>query len=440
MNRKIKLIVSTTILCCFVALLLAGCGCKHEWKEATCTEPRTCALCGETEGAALGHEWTNATCTSPRTCTRCGETEGEALGHDWKKATCTEPRTCDRCGETDGEALGHNWLDANCTNPKTCDRCGATEGEALGHEWIEATCTEPKTCTRCGAIDGEALGHDTPNLSCTKEDTCTRCGELISALGHDWKDATCTEPKTCQRCGITEGKALGHEAGDPKKENIHAATCTEDGYYDEVVYCSRCHTEMSRKTVTEKALGHTTTSGKCSRCGAEVYEPIKGKGADVVSGVQLGDGIYRARFVYQGSGNFIVHSYDADDDEEFLVNEIGNYDGFVLLLGKSPLTFEVKARGEWTINIERIPTTNAVSFSGKGDYVTDIASISSGTYEFTHDGNSNFIVHMITTDGMDYLVNEIGKYTGKIIVKIPSGSNALFEIKADGNWSIKKVG
>ena len=69
-----------------------------------------------------------------------------------------------------------------------------------------------------------------------------------------------------------------------------------------------------------------------------------------------------------------------------------------------------------------------------------IFSISSGTYEFTHDGNSNIIVHMITTDGMDYLVNEIGKYTGKIIVKIPSGSNALFEIKADGNWNIKRVG
>ncbi len=439
MNRKIKLIVSTTILCCFVALLLAGCGCKHEWKEATCTEPRTCALCGETEGAALGHEWTNATCTSPRTCTRCGETEGEALGHDWKKATCTEPRTCDRCGETDGEALGHNWLDANCTNPKTCDRCGATEGEALGHEWKEATCTEPKTCTRCGAIDGEALGHDTPNLSCTKEDTCTRCGELIPALGHDWKDATCTEPKTCQRCGITEGKALGHEAGDPKKENIHAASCTEDGYYDEVVYCSRCHTEMSRKTVTEKSLGHTTTSGKCSRCGAEVYEPIKGKGDDVVSEVKLGDGLYRAHVTHDGRRYFSIWMYDADDDKDLLVNEVGKYDGYVLIIGKSPIAFEVEADGNWVIEIERIVNTSEKAFSGKGDFVTGMASIQSGTYQITHDGEHYFSVWIYTTSGRDLLANEVGKYDGKKIVRIPEGSYALFEITADGNWTIKKV-
>ncbi|MBR2659222.1 hypothetical protein IKD60_00460 [Candidatus Saccharibacteria bacterium] len=85
------------------------------------------------------------------------ETQPAQHVHDWKDATCTEPRTCTSCGETEGEALGHDWADATCTEPKTCTRCGATEGEALGHDWAEATLTEPKTCTKCGATEGEPL-------------------------------------------------------------------------------------------------------------------------------------------------------------------------------------------------------------------------------------------------------------------------------------------
>lgn len=43
-------------------------GCKqqvhaHEWKEATCSTPKTCKTCGETEGVALGHKWKDYTCT-----------------------------------------------------------------------------------------------------------------------------------------------------------------------------------------------------------------------------------------------------------------------------------------------------------------------------------------------------------------------------------------
>lgn len=45
---------------------------------------------------ACGHNWTDATCTEPKTCTECGETEGKALGHgetesrNAKKATYTK--------------------------------------------------------------------------------------------------------------------------------------------------------------------------------------------------------------------------------------------------------------------------------------------------------------------------------------------------------------
>ena len=88
----------------------SGCGHQHTWNEATCTEPKTCTECGETEGEPLGHTWVEATCTEPKTCTVCGATEGKANGHtvvEWsivKEAACDEEGIengiCSVCGET----------------------------------------------------------------------------------------------------------------------------------------------------------------------------------------------------------------------------------------------------------------------------------------------------------------------------------------------------
>lgn len=65
----------------FVLLLLSGCGCQHEWEEATCRTAKTCIHCGKTSGEPLRHDWQEATCTAPKTCARCGRTKGEALDH-----------------------------------------------------------------------------------------------------------------------------------------------------------------------------------------------------------------------------------------------------------------------------------------------------------------------------------------------------------------------
>ena len=36
-------------------LAVTGCGHEHSWTEATCTAPKTCDSCGETEGDVLEH-------------------------------------------------------------------------------------------------------------------------------------------------------------------------------------------------------------------------------------------------------------------------------------------------------------------------------------------------------------------------------------------------
>lgn len=60
-----------------------------------------------------------ATCTSDGSrnykCS-CGKSYSErisATGHNWKSATCTEPKTCSVCGATEGTAAGHNYGGGN---------------------------------------------------------------------------------------------------------------------------------------------------------------------------------------------------------------------------------------------------------------------------------------------------------------------------------------
>lgn len=56
-----------------------GCGDFHTWQEATCTAPKTCSVCGATEGEPLGHDLTEANYQSPAICRICNEAVGEKL-------------------------------------------------------------------------------------------------------------------------------------------------------------------------------------------------------------------------------------------------------------------------------------------------------------------------------------------------------------------------
>ena len=110
----------------------------------------------------------------------------------------------------------------------------------------------------------EACTDHTPGAAVRENEvpaTCTKDGS------HD-EVIYCTVCKTeISRKTITD-KATGHKAQAAVKENVKDATCTAAGSHDEVVYCTVCKTEISRTTVTDKALGHDwdSTTGKCKRC------------------------------------------------------------------------------------------------------------------------------------------------------------------------------
>ncbi|MBE6951052.1 MAG: hypothetical protein E7451_06910, partial [Ruminococcaceae bacterium] len=150
---------------------------------------------------------------------------------------------------------------------------------------------------RLTGVKGGEQPHEHSYTAVVTEPTCTEggyttytceCGDSYvadetPALGHTeeiipGKDATCTEPgltegKKCSVCGEIlvaqeEIPALGHTAAEPVIENEKAATCTEDGSYDSVVYCAVCGEEISRETVTVPAVGHTEEiiPGKDATC------------------------------------------------------------------------------------------------------------------------------------------------------------------------------
>lgn len=69
--------------------------CQHQWTDATCKAPKTCSLCGETEGEVGDHSWVNATCQAPKTCSVCSATEGEVGDHSYVDGICSV------CGEAE---------------------------------------------------------------------------------------------------------------------------------------------------------------------------------------------------------------------------------------------------------------------------------------------------------------------------------------------------
>ncbi len=59
-----------------------------------------------------------------------------------------------------------------------------------------------------------------------------------------------------------------HTALEAVKENDVAATCEIEGSYDEVIYCSECHEELSRTMKSVSKLSHSYKNGVCIQCNA----------------------------------------------------------------------------------------------------------------------------------------------------------------------------
>ncbi|MBQ3572221.1 MAG: leucine-rich repeat domain-containing protein [Clostridia bacterium] len=222
----------------------------HFWEEATCSTPKTCAVCGKTEGEPNGHILATVQAVAP-TCTKTGLTEGKA---------------CSVCGEVlvaqeTIPALGHTEV-IDVAVEATCTKTGLTEGShcSVCNEVLIAQETVP------------ALGHTDVN---PKDYTCDVCEEDL-CTNHEEEILSEVKP-TCESTGLTAGKkcsicgeilvaqetvpALGHtEVIDKAVE----ATCTKTGL-TEGKTCSVCNEVLIAQEIVP-ALGHTDVNPKDYTC------------------------------------------------------------------------------------------------------------------------------------------------------------------------------
>lgn len=83
---------------------------------------------------------------------------------------------------------------------------------------------------------------------------------------------------------------------------------------------------------------------------------------------------------------------------------------------------------------------NTKNFAGTGDSGTESFDWPGGLMRVsaTHNGESNIIIHLVrASDGkvQEYIVNEIGSYSGSRAISVPAGEY-LFDVQADGKWTI----
>ena len=272
-------------------------------KTYTATATFTLSSSEEAAAAAASADTDTVTVTGTQT----EEIPIDSDAHSYDDGVVTEP-TCTEGGYTTYTCTlcGYSY-----TTDAT-DALGHTAGEAVTENEAAATCTEDGSydtvtyCTVCGeelsreTVTVAATGHGyvavVTDPTCTEQGyttyTCSVCGDTYvsdytDALGHSYgavvTDPTCTEQGyttyTCSVCGDEyvddETDALGHTAGEAVTENEVAATCTEDGSYDTVTYCTVCGEELSRETVTVAATGHSyeavVTEPTCTDGGYTTY-------------------------------------------------------------------------------------------------------------------------------------------------------------------------
>lgn len=132
--------------------------CQHQWKDATCTTPKTCSLCQKTEGEALGHSGGTATCSQKAVCSVCNTEYGDFAAHAFTEevvkdealkssATCTSAAiyykscTCGAVSTNDADIFQSGRIGRHQYEGNICSICGFDAGDSYYYNFVESIVT-----------------------------------------------------------------------------------------------------------------------------------------------------------------------------------------------------------------------------------------------------------------------------------------------------------
>lgn len=113
-----------------------------EESPASCSHGAICSVCKKEYGEKSEHiASTPKSCSDATVCTICGEVLKNAGKHDWIPATCQAPKTCRVCGTSEGSTILHRWGTGVITEEAAdekpgsirfvCETCGEVKTQAL---------------------------------------------------------------------------------------------------------------------------------------------------------------------------------------------------------------------------------------------------------------------------------------------------------------------
>ena len=333
---------------------------------------------------------------------------------------------------------GNNNTPATCTSKAVCGACGAEYGEKdpTNHtgreEWVNTTTpqdTHEKKWNCCGLKTVTEDAHSWGSGVETRQSTCTTVGE---------------KTYTCSVCSATKREtidATGHTVGSPVAENRDEPTCTADGSYDEVVYCTTCSTQLSRTQKPIPASGHTiatddavaatctvtglTAGSHCSVCNttltAQTVIPALGHDFEGGTWQHDADKHWKKCSRCETVSGQAAHSYD--DDSDTTCNDCG-YVRTVTPPAPTPPTPTPSMPSAPSAPATTVPVT------GSRDTVKVSASVSNGTAEVAEIEKSE--LEKVGTDS-DVTIDLSGLDKNVTGVTLPKDTiRSISESEADG--------
>jgi hypothetical protein len=150
----------------------------------------------------------------------------------------------------------------------------------------------------------------------------------------------------------------------------------------------------------------------------------------------LNVGIDVVTLSHDGHSTFIVTAVQGGQSEN-LTSAIGPYSGQRPLVVEGPVAFQVTADGNWTLQLQPLPSGATPPFSGKGDAVSAyFTPPTPTTWSVSHDGQTQFVVYAHCVGGSILVEDAAGAVQESKPVTFARGP-CFWEVRADGTWSLQ---